>query len=149
MARDAQDKRIDVVADVPEITLVANEEQLVAALRNLLTNAITYSSPHTLVEVEASVDAQHVSIAVKDEGVGIPVEELSSIFERFHRIDATRSRESGGTGLGLAVVRQICVAHGGDVSVTSEPGRGSVFTLRFPVGRRVTESSAPMEQEDV
>jgi len=99
--------------------------------------------------IEIPADATLEDIADAYVRIGIEPEQQVRIFERFHRIDANRSRESGGTGLGLAVVRQICVAHGGDVNVWSEPGRGSVFTLRLPIGRRVTESSDPAEQEDV
>ena len=149
VAKAARDKRIDVVRDVPEVHLLANEEQVVTALRNVLANAITYSPPHTLVTVSAALEGGQVAIAVADQGIGIPPEQQVRIFERFHRVDPARSRESGGTGLGLAIVQHICMAHGGEVTVRSEPGRGSLFTLRFPAGRKVAESSAADGQEDL
>jgi two-component system sensor histidine kinase SenX3 len=75
---------------------------------------------------------QLVEIAVADQGQGIPESEQARIFERFYRVDAARSRATGGTGLGLAIVKHICANHGGDVTVWSEPGHGSTFTIRLP-----------------
>ena len=75
---------------------------------------------------------QLVEIAVADQGQGIPESEQARIFERFYRVDAARSRATGGTGLGLAIVKHICANHGGEVTVWSEPGHGSTFTMRLP-----------------
>lgn len=72
-------------------------------------------------------------VAVKDTGIGIPEEHLSRIFERFYRVDQARSRELGGTGLGLAIVKHVMNLHNGSVSVESQEGKGSVFTLIFPL----------------
>ena len=71
-------------------------------------------------------------ISVTDQGVGIPFEEQERIFERFYRIDAARSRQTGGTGLGLSIVKHVISNHGGEVTVWSQPGRGSTFTVRLP-----------------
>jgi len=71
---------------------------------------------------------------VRDHGIGIPTRDLDRIFERFYRVDRARSRETGGTGLGLAIVRHVATNHGGSVSVNSQEGAGSTFTLRSPVG---------------
>jgi two-component system sensor histidine kinase SenX3 len=73
-----------------------------------------------------------IEVTVSDQGHGIPEGEQSRIFERFYRVDAARSRATGGTGLGLAIVKHICSNHGGDVTVWSEEGRGSTFTIRLP-----------------
>ncbi len=143
----ARDKRITIDVHPAQVSLYVNVDQVVTALRNLLMNAITYSEPHTKVTVRAEQVGDQVAIAVEDEGVGIPVEHLERIFERFHRVDPERSRATGGTGLGLPIVRQICEAHGGEVLVASTPGRGSVFTMRLPSRRLGTASSAQAWQE--
>ncbi len=143
----ARDHHVTLEAEVPELRFVANAEQISMALRNLLTNAITYSDPNTRVWVRASAQGEHVVLTVEDEGIGIPSEHLDRIFDRFHRVDPERSRATGGTGLGLAIVRQICEAHGGDVSVASTEGRGSVFTMRLPSRRLDAASSAQVWQE--
>jgi two-component system sensor histidine kinase SenX3 len=84
-----------------------------------------------------------VEIAVADQGQGIPEGEQARIFERFYRVDAARSRATGGTGLGLAIVKHICANHGGEVTVWSEQGHGSTFTMRLPAAHRTTADPAP------
>ncbi|HET8616673.1 MAG TPA: ATP-binding protein [Actinomycetales bacterium] len=106
---------------------------LVTAVTNLVDNALAYSSVGSPVAVRTSVDRGLVSVAVTDRGVGIPQAEQSRIFERFYRVDPARSRSTGGTGLGLAVVKHGCANHGGEVVVRSEPGVGSTFTVRLPL----------------
>jgi len=105
---------------------------LTTAVRNLVGNAINYSAPGARVAVSVRSSDQLVEIAVADQGQGIPESEQARIFERFYRVDAARSRATGGTGLGLAIVKHICANHGGDVTVWSEPGHGSTFTIRLP-----------------
>lgn len=140
----AQDKRIDVVRELPaRLKAFVDEEQATVALRNLLTNAIRYSPPHTKVTVSARENEGYVEIAVADQGIGIEKAQQVRIFERFHRVDPARSRQTGGTGLGLAIVKHVCLAHGGEVTVQSEVGRGSTFTLRFPLPR----DGAPVGRE--
>jgi two-component system phosphate regulon sensor histidine kinase PhoR len=102
------------------------------ALINLIDNAIKYSEPESTVEVEAAASPDAVSISVRDRGCGIPPEHLSRLFERFYRVDKARSRTLGGTGLGLAIVKHIAQVHRGYVTVESEPGRGSTFTIHLP-----------------
>jgi len=80
----------------------------------------------------SEADEQLVEVVVADQGRGIPESEQARIFERFYRVDAARSRETGGTGLGLAIVKHICANHGGEVTVWSEQGHGSTFTIRLP-----------------
>ncbi|MGB7979981.1 MAG: ATP-binding protein [Candidatus Nanopelagicales bacterium] len=108
--------------------------QLVTAVRNLIVNAINYSPPATKVAVSTGTGEGHVTIAVTDQGIGIPAPELGRIFERFYRVDPARSRDTGGTGLGLAIVKHVCANHGGDCEVWSKVGEGSSFTIRLPVG---------------
>jgi two-component system sensor histidine kinase SenX3 len=111
-------------------------ELLATAVRNLVGNAINYSTPGARVAVSVRVAGQFVEIAVADQGQGIPESEQTRIFERFYRVDAARSRATGGTGLGLAIVKHICANHGGEVTVWSEPGHGSTFTIRLPVAHQ-------------
>src|SRR5690606_20149957 len=75
----------------------------------------------------------HVEVNVADQGIGIPDAEVGRIFERFYRVDPARSRQTGGTGLGLAIVKHVTSKHGGDVTVWSEEGHGSTFTIRLPL----------------
>jgi len=112
--------------------LLGDRSQLQTAVRNLLTNAIAYSPNHTRVAVEARVSDGIVEIMVKDQGIGIPANDLDRVFERFYRVDQARSRVTGGTGLGLAIVKHVCQNHGGECRVWSEVGVGSTFTMRLP-----------------
>ena len=105
------------------------------ALGNLLANALRYTSPGGKISVSLqSVENEAVEIRVADTGEGIAPEHLSKIFDRFYRADPARSRHPEGTGLGLAIVKSIMELHGGTVTVQSEPGKGTVFTLLFPLG---------------
>ena len=143
----ANAREIDVVVGGPSHAVVLGDEaQLVMALRNLLTNAVAYSPPRTRVAVAARVSADAVEVSVTDQGIGIPADELSRIFERFYRVDPARSRITGGTGLGLAIVKHVCANHGGECTVWSVEGEGSTFTLRLPLApevRRVQGDQVP------
>ncbi len=110
----------------------ANEPDLRRLILILIDNAIKFTPPDGRVTVAASTDATSVTIAVADTGMGIGPEDLPHIFERFWRADKVRSREAGGTGLGLPIARQIAEQHGARLDVHSHAGQGSVFTVRFP-----------------
>ncbi|MGV1004495.1 MAG: sensor histidine kinase [Candidatus Nanopelagicales bacterium] len=114
------------------LTVLGIPNQLVAAVRNLIANAINYSPHGTKVAISTSTDGRTVSIAVTDQGIGIPRRDLARVFERFYRVDPARSRNTGGTGLGLAIVKHVCANHGGDCTVWSKPREGSTFTVRLP-----------------
>jgi len=132
----ASDRDIDfVVGPDSEALVFADVSQLQTAVRNLLVNAIAYSSDGTSVAVHTRRVDSIVEIMVKDQGIGIPANDLDRIFERFYRVDPARSRVTGGTGLGLAIVKHVCQNHGGECTVWSEVGVGSTFTLRLPVYR--------------
>ena len=140
----ANARDIDVVVGSPTTANVLGDEaQLVMALRNLLTNAIAYSPPGTRVAVAARASSGVVEVSVKDQGIGIPEAEQSRIFERFYRVDPARSRITGGTGLGLALVKHVCVNHGGECTVWSVEGEGSTFTLRLPLAPAALTPEAP------
>jgi two-component system sensor histidine kinase SenX3 len=117
------------------LSVLGDEDLLVTALRNLLENAVAYSPEKTRVVITTRKTPEgNAELSVADQGIGIPERDLERIFERFYRVDRARSRETGGTGLGLAIVRHVATNHGGSVSVTSQEGGGSTFTLRIPVG---------------
>lgn len=131
----AQERHIDVQLQCDErLRARINAPLLEQAVVNLLDNAIKYSDHGGRILVRASQDAHEVSIAIRDEGCGIPAEHLSRIFERFYRVDKGRSRKQGGTGLGLSIVKHIVNVHHGRVTVESTAGRGSVFTIVLPRG---------------
>jgi len=131
----AETRDITLVTDVHgEATVLGSEDLLVMAVRNLIENAIQYSDPGTRVTITSGAQGDVASIAVVDQGIGIPPGETERIFERFYRVDPARSRESGGTGLGLSIVKHIALRHDGEVQVWSTEGVGSTFTLRLPAG---------------
>jgi two-component system sensor histidine kinase SenX3 len=109
------------------------ESQLATALTNLLANGVAYSPEGTRIAVAARARSGFAEIAVTDNGIGIPRTARSRVFERFYRVDQSRASSTGGTGLGLAIVKHIASNHGGSVTVWSEEGLGSTFTLRIPL----------------
>lgn len=109
-----------------------NVRLLQQAIVNLIDNAIKYSPPGKRILIDAENCEYEVAIRVRDEGPGIASEHLPRLFERFYRVDKSRSRKFGGTGLGLAIVKHIALAHGGSVDVDTQLGKGSVFTFHLP-----------------
>lgn len=128
----------------PGLQVLGDSSQLTEAVANLIQNAIVYSEPRARVAVTArrvhDVDVDVVELAVADNGIGISEDDQQRIFERFYRVDYSRSRENGGTGLGLSLVKHICQAHGGSVDVWSKLGQGSTFTMRLPTLDEIDET---------
>ncbi len=124
---------IDLKTDLMSVVARASRKDLRLAVRNLLENALQYTPKGGTITVATKRSADSATIAVSDTGKGIPSRDLPRIFERFYRVDDARNRESGGTGLGLAIVRNVVEMHGGAVSVESELGRGSTFTIALPI----------------
>ena len=126
-----------VVKAEPDLEIQGDPAQLIDAVSNLIHNAIVYSNPRARVAVSSrlvhDVDGDRADIAVADNGIGITDEDQRRIFERFYRVDYARSRDNGGTGLGLSLVKHIAQAHGGSVDVWSKVGQGSTFTLSIPL----------------
>jgi signal transduction histidine kinase len=116
----------------PEIELTGDRELMEYACYNLLTNAVKYSPQRTEVTITVLKDASHVRIAVKDQGIGMDQKEVKLIFHKFYRTKKAEQSGEAGTGIGLSIVQQIVEQHGGEIEVTSEPGKGSCFTLVLP-----------------
>jgi two-component system phosphate regulon sensor histidine kinase PhoR len=112
--------------------------RLSQALHQLLDNACKFSPEGTAVSIAAQVDGDEgvVRISVADHGIGIPAEEHERIFERFYQVDGSLTRRYGGTGLGLALAKEVVEAHSGRIGVESEVGVGSTFTMYLPLARK-------------
>jgi two-component system phosphate regulon sensor histidine kinase PhoR len=130
-AGEARDIRIELNCD-ESLTADINEAFLEQALVNLVDNAIKYGPDGGKVWATAARESDEIRIRVRDQGAGIAANHLPRIFERFYRVDKSRSRKEGGTGLGLAIVKHIVQAHGGRVIAESEAGEGSTFTVCLP-----------------
>ncbi|MBQ8074036.1 MAG: HAMP domain-containing protein [Clostridia bacterium] len=118
----------------PGVTMTGDRTKLNQVLYNLIDNGMKYTQDGGRVRVTLDEEGDNLIWRVKDNGIGIPPEDQEHIFERFYRVDKARSRETGGTGLGLSIVRQLVNLHGGAITVESEPGKGSCFTVTLPRG---------------
>jgi heavy metal sensor kinase len=134
MAQLAEDKAISVLCEVTQpVAVNGDRARLKQVVVNLLDNAIKYTPEGGSIQIRVSADDTMAVLEVADTGVGIPAEALPHIFERFFRVDKSRSRHPDGAGLGLAIVKSICSAHGGVVDAESEAGRGSRFRVKLPL----------------
>jgi len=132
----AEEKKIRIELDCDkETTAVLDPTLIEQAVANLLDNALKYSEPQSMVLVRSHRKNSEMVISVKDHGIGIAQKHLPRLFERFYRVDKSRSRSMGGTGLGLAIVKHIAQAHGGQVMVESRLGEGSCFSIHLPQNR--------------
>jgi signal transduction histidine kinase len=129
------DRRVEVRSDIPHDlpAIEADAERVHQVLFNLVDNAVRFTPEGGEVRIEAHRHNGSVEVRVADTGMGIPAEALPRLFERFYRVDTARTREDGGTGIGLAIARSVVEAHGGTIHAESEPGRGSVFTFDLPI----------------
>ncbi len=115
------------------LALLGSEREIYSACHNLLTNAVRYTDPGTTVHVSWQLNPDGEAVyTVTDNGHGIEARHISRLSERFYRVDSGRSRDDGGTGLGLAIVKHAAQRHGGQLSISSTPGTGSIFTITFP-----------------
>jgi signal transduction histidine kinase len=134
----AERKRISITMDpLGDAVLTGDRELLEYAFYNLLTNAIKYSPSKTAVTVFGGRDGESYQVSVEDQGIGIDQKEVRKIFQKFYRTRKAEQSGEAGTGIGLSIVEQIVLQHGGKIEVTSAPGKGSCFTLILPVGQAV------------
>jgi len=131
----AKEKNIDLNVTIKdkEVTVYGNIDRLKQVMTNLIGNAIAHTQPGGRVEIMEEQKDDRVLISVADNGPGIPPEEIEHIWERFYKVDKSRSRGAGGTGLGLAIARRIVELHGGTITVESAPGQGAVFIVNLPI----------------
>lgn len=130
----AGERVVTARAAVPSehVRVYGDADLITTAIRNLVTNAISYSDDSTRVSVVTRRVDEIVEVKVSDQGRGISPSDQERVFERFYRVDAARSRMTGGTGLGLSIVKHICSNLGGEVTLWSQEGQGSTFTMRLP-----------------
>ncbi len=129
----AEKKRQSIQEEIePGLEMMGDRIKLNQILYNLIDNARKYTPDEGLIRVSLSREGEELVWQIRDNGVGIPKEDQEHIFDRFYRVDKARSRDTGGTGLGLSIVKQLVKMHSGTVTVESEPGKGSVFTVRLP-----------------
>ncbi len=118
---------------IQDCSILIIEDDLYQIIFNLVENGIKYNTPGGKLTVTLDREDDNAVIAVRDTGVGIPEESVGHVFERFYRVDKARARKTGGSGLGLSIVRNMVERNGGQISLESKVGEGSLFTLRFPV----------------
>jgi len=129
----AEDRGIEInQADLRKATVMGDRPRLKQVIVNLLDNAIRFTPPGGVVRLRTETCEEGTSFIIADSGIGIPEAAIPHVFDRFYRVDEARSRDEGGAGLGLSIVKSICSAHGADISVESEFGRGSCIRIWFP-----------------
>jgi signal transduction histidine kinase len=132
-----ENKNIEIFEDIkPDVNFYGNEARIKQLITILADNAIKYTPPGGYIKISLRQLDTSVQIVVSDTGIGIPQEHQSKIFERFYRVDSSRSSESGGSGLGLSIAKIIVNEHNGHINVTSAPNRGSQFSVTLPLKRK-------------
>ena len=128
----AKKKLTCTVTGEPAI-LSGDQKRLHQVIFNLVSNAVKYSTENGQIQIDIHNISENVQLTVKDQGIGIAKEDISMIFERFYRTDRSRNRQTGGAGIGLTIAKAIVLAHEGSISVESEKGYGSCFTVILPI----------------
>ncbi len=129
----AIDRKVTLSVDAAPARIMGDRERLREVVGNLISNAINYNREAGRVDVKLSTEGGWAVVTVTDTGIGIPEKDQPHIFERFYRVDKARSRELGGSGLGLSIAKWIVEAHGGTIAFTSREGEGTTFTVRLPL----------------
>jgi heavy metal sensor kinase len=134
MSLMAEDKGLTVKCEAPEpVTVAGDRARMKQVVVNLLDNAIKYTPINGSITLRVVEDNGRAVLEIADTGIGIPMEAQPHIFKRFFRVDKARARDAGGVGLGLSIVKAICVAHGADIEVESNDNTGSLFRVRWPL----------------
>jgi two-component system phosphate regulon sensor histidine kinase PhoR len=132
--------------ELPRVTCDA--DKLRQVFTNLLANAIKFSPDGGLIDLEATFDAEEIVYCCRDTGIGIPAADLEKVFEKFYQVDSTATRRFGGAGLGLSIVREIMLLHGGKAWAESTPGHGSAFFVSLPLRRAPDQRAEPSQAEE-
>lgn len=130
---EAKKVPLTLTSELKHETVAVDKDRYTQILLNLLSNALKYTPAEHTVTVKLSDSKTHFTVEVADEGAGIPAKDLPYIFERFYRADQSRTRKTGGIGVGLAIVKELVEAHGGRISAQSSEGKGSTFIVSFPL----------------
>ncbi len=125
---------IEAIRFLQAVSVCGDTERLRVVVANLLDNAVRYNRPGGEVRVHLAREGTAAVLRISDTGIGIAPEHLVHVFDRFYRVDASRTRATGGSGLGLAIVRRLVECHRGSIDVASQPGHGSEFVVRLPLG---------------
>jgi two-component system, OmpR family, sensor kinase len=128
----ARERGIKISADLHPAETAGDAERISQVILNLVTNAIHYNAEGGTIEITTAFENNFAVLQISDSGIGIPPEDLPRIFDRFYRVEKSRSREKGGSGLGLAISKAIVVAHSGSIDVSSTVGKGTTFIVRLP-----------------
>ena len=132
-AKETTDRGIRLTVEVEQTIVRGDRKRLHQAIYNLVSNAVKYSGDHGTIQISVQMNERMASLSVEDNGIGISEAELPFIFERFYRTDTSRSRKTGGSGVGLTIAKAIIQAHGGSIQAESREGTGSRFTIILPV----------------
>jgi signal transduction histidine kinase len=139
----ATTKGISLETELPELPAVnVDSHRISQVLRNLLENAIAHTAKGGVITVTAKKRGKWVEVSVTDNGEGIPAKDLPNIFERFYRVDKSRARATGGTGLGLTIAKRLVEAHSGKIKAQSQPGKGSRFSFTIPVSKEPPQTTS-------
>ena len=137
--------RLEMQQDAALPRLSGDEEKIDIVVSNLLSNAIKFTPTGGSVHVETQLNSGHVRVAIRDTGIGLAPQDHERIFERFVQVDGSTSREFSGTGLGLALAKELVLLHDGEIRVESEVGKGSCFWFELPIGEPCSEAESPSE----
>ena len=138
----ALEKNIKIDVDLEEVSAYLDKDKISQVVVNLLTNAIRYTNEGGNIFVTAYRDKEYIKICVKDNGIGIPEDNLKFIFERFYRVDESRSKSTGGIGVGLTIVKSVVDLHNGTIEVKSQVDKGTEFIITLPVDSKNTYKSS-------
>jgi DNA-binding response OmpR family regulator/two-component sensor histidine kinase len=132
--------------EVTELVVYIDQEKMEKVVHNLLSNAFKFTKEGGEVILYLKADGKHCSINVKDTGIGIPTDQLSKVFDRFHQVDSSQTREYEGSGLGMALAKELVELHHGTIMVESTDGKGTTFTVRLPLGKEHFKADEIMDE---